>query len=208
MLIFCKKKNLNKAKENVHFLNQYIPIQLTNKCNFNAPFWRYFDLSSQHPVVYEAEAGYCDPREVANAWVRVGQAYQGECHEGVHVKEHRVTSDSVELKTSQGHYSAGKVIFAVGPKTPFLLNQLNISHNLMACAVQMDAFKVKADLKGFPAFLDESLELCGRPILDSAAIYLGHTFHQGIQTTTKSCPLKRHTTEATKRQAEKTLFVD
>lgn len=160
-----------KSKKIMEWLDEN---QLNNK-------FGHLITHSQLGALYESKSGYIDPKIVTKGWIKAGINNGGHLFEMTPVKSlQKDNNHLIIIITDKGIIKAKNIVLATGPHTPFLLDTLNIQHNLYSQIIQVDIRKPTCHIKNFPAFIDDCNELNGRPDLITNHIYIGHPTYQRI----------------------------
>ena len=125
---------------------------------------RFPEIRTETDAVYEPAAGYMQPREVVRGYIDAAVDAGARLYEGTAVEKLiRMNGRCVGVHTSAGALLADRVVVALGPETPSFLDREHVSHGLWAQKIQVDVRRGSGASTGHPAWIDDSLDLNGRP---------------------------------------------
>ncbi|MBJ16525.1 MAG: hypothetical protein CMF38_07870 [Legionellaceae bacterium] len=181
-LYFPNQANVDATKKETTHLAQLIPIKWLELDELTELFG-HLTYPNKLGAVYEPESGYMSPVAVTNAWVKAGLEQGGYLFEKTAIQQWQLKEQGgANLHSSDVCFAAKNVILAVGASTPSLLEQLGIEHDMYAQVIQVDVRKPATSITNHPAFIDDELDLNGRPDPERDAIYIGHPTYQRVST--------------------------
>lgn len=143
-----------------------------------------------HGAVWEPRAGYLDPTDVTQGYLRAGRRKGGRLLEGLEVRALLESGGRVRgVHTSTGVVRANTVVLATGAATPQLLSSWGIDHDLWAQAIQVDLRLPAEPVDGHPAYMDDVYDINGRPDPESTGLFLGHPTDQRLPASVEPCPV-------------------
>lgn len=176
-LYFPPAQNNDRVQEKVRQLRSTLDIEWLNRQQMAEQFPA---IHCEEGAVYEPNAGYMAPAEVTRAFIKAATAKGATLYPGTEVyrlirRDNRI----VGVSTSQGVFTAGHVVVALGPNTPAFLDQNNILHRLWSQRIQVDIKKPQVAVAGHPAWIDDVNDLNGRPY-ENGQFLLGYPTHDRL----------------------------
>ncbi|SLM61881.1 MULTISPECIES: NAD(P)/FAD-dependent oxidoreductase [Dickeya] len=160
-LYFPPVQDKARVQEKIQHLQAKIDIEWLD---YRQVAEKFPSIRCEDGAVYEAKAGYMAPAEVTRAFIHAATAKGLAVYPGTEVyRLIRSGNRIVGVATSQGVFTAGHVVVAMGPNTPMFLDKNNIPHHLWSQRIQVDIRKPSSAITGHPAWIDDVHDLNGRP---------------------------------------------
>ena len=109
-----------------------------------------FSFPEGFQLIYQPDSGFIRASKAVLGHLKLARSYGATIKERTAVKHIRPQSDSVQVETSAGSYSAGKLIITAGAWAKFMLRQTGIELPLTALRCQLN-FMAPADMRPFEA---------------------------------------------------------
>lgn len=178
-LFFPKIEDISFAKKSAEKFNPKVPMRWYDEKQLNLQFSNILN-TSHYGAIYEPMSGYMDPKSVTKSWVRAAvnnnaQVFEKATFKNLIYKDQKL----IGIETTLGTFKGNNIVIATGPQTPFLLDQMNIQHNLYSQVIQVDRRLATTFINNHPAYIDDCYNLNGRPE-EFNNIYIGYPTYKRL----------------------------
>lgn len=124
----------------------------------------HINLTGLAGAAYEPEGGHCSPSEAANSYAKAARRLGATIKIGVAVTKITHQGGKVTgVETTDGAFSAGKIIVAAGPWSPALLTKLGIEIPITAARAQIALFRRPPEFTTHGVWADFITQIYLRP---------------------------------------------